>query len=153
MNGFRLLLLTSAVLLLAASPAAAQDSTSRPNLVGMEILGRGLLYSGNYERHFNRFGVGGGVSVWGFDGSTAVIVPMYASYRPVGNTNSLYVAGGATVGSEARTFFNRPLTVGTIAVGFEHRSNSGLVIRPTVTYAFDRDDWVLWPGLLVGFRF
>jgi hypothetical protein len=148
-----LLLLVLTALLLSATPADAQATASRPNIVGLEILGRGLLYSANYERHFNRLGLGVGFASWNFSGNTVLIVPMYASFRPIGDANSLYIAGGATVGSESRTFLDKPLTFGTIAVGFEHRSISGLVIRPTTTFAFDRDDRVWWPGLLVGFRF
>lgn len=150
---FLALLATSTALLFPATPAAAQDVEKRPNIAGIEILGRALLYSGNYERHFNRLGVGAGVAVWSFGGDSAVIVPLYASFRPVGTVNSLYVSGGATVGGESRSFFNRSVTVGTVSFGFEHRSSSGLVIRPTASYGFNTEGGVWWPGLLVGYRF
>ncbi|HEX4997781.1 MAG TPA: hypothetical protein VFY29_06125 [Terriglobia bacterium] len=147
------LLAALAVMLIPATPVNAQDVDKRANTVGVEILGRALLYSANYERSFNRIGAGAGVAVWSFGSDTAVIVPIYASFRPVGSVNSLYLAGGATVGGESRTFFDRPVTAGTLSVGFEHRSSSGLVIRPTATYGFTRDGGIVWPGVLVGFRF
>src|SRR5688572_28406503 len=90
---FQIPLAALTLLLLAVTPLSAQEVDKRSNVVGIEILGRALLYSANYERHFNRLGVGAGVALWSISSDTVVIVPMYASYRPIGSINSLYLAG------------------------------------------------------------
>src|ERR1051325_1434420 len=76
----------------------AQNVADRPNFAGVELLGRGVLYSANYERYVKRVGFGAGIASWRIDNKTVAIVPMYVSFRPIGNTHSLYLSGGATAG-------------------------------------------------------
>ncbi len=139
-------------ILLSATAARAQNQDG-PNVAGVEILGRGIVYSGNYERYVKRIGLGVGVAAWHID-KTVLVVPMYVSFRPIGDTHSLYLATGATVGSEVSTLFTKPTAVyGTASVGYEHISKSGLVLRPTYTLLFGRGGNLLWPGFLIGYRF
>ena len=143
-----------AVLLLSATMVQAQNAYNRNNLAGIEFLGRGLLYSMNYERYVKRAGFGVGIATWRIDRKTVAVIPAHVSFRPIGNTNSLYLAAGATVGSRVNTLFDSPSVVfGTTAVGYEHVSGSGLVIRPTANFLFDRSVGLLWPGLSIAYRF
>lgn len=140
-------------LLLSVPAAEAQTVADRPNLAGFEFLGRGLIYSTNYERHVRRVGFGAGIASWRIDSKTIAIIPLYVSFRPIGDTHSLYLSGGATVGSDISTLFSAPRAVfGTASVGYEHFSKSGLVIRPTFNLMFG-GEVLPWPGLMIGYRF
>ena len=59
--------LTMVLLVTLSSSELSAQSKSGPsqNIAGIELLGRGLLYSLNYERLLtNRIGVGGGLAYW-----------------------------------------------------------------------------------------
>ena len=147
------LVLAGAMAIAFSATAAHAQNQHQPNLAGGEFLGRGIIYTANYERYVNRVGVGVGFAAWHID-KTAMVVPMYVSFRPIGHTHSLYLSAGATVGSEVSTLFTAPaLVYGTASVGYEHLSKSGLVLRPTFTLLFRTGEGVLWPGFLIGYRF
>ena len=141
-------------ILLAAAPSNAQNAVDRRNFAGLDIFGRGVLYSANYERYIKRVGFGAGFASWSLSPETVAIIPVYVSFRPVGTTNSLYLSGGVTVGTKFSTLFDSPHAVlGTASVGYEHVSGSGLVIRPTVNVLFDGHYALPWPGVMIGYRF
>lgn len=145
---------------LSNSDALAQQE-DRPNLVGVELLGRGGLYSFNYERYpTKRVGLGIGLALLEFDG-TRIIVPLYASLNPIGDRHSLYLAAGTTLaggwgkssqifgGSSDSGFF----AFGTVSGGYEYRSFSGFVVRPTVNVLLTTEGNIVWPGITLGYRF
>src|SRR5262249_3096161 len=85
-----------AMLLLRASTAWAGGREDKPNLVGGEILGRGILVTLNYERFLtNAVGLGAGVMAVASGGETGVIAPFYLSLL-TGDENSLYTSAGVT---------------------------------------------------------
>jgi hypothetical protein len=148
----------------------AQSSQSVPrNLLGGELLGRGGLYSINYERLLtNRIGAGGGISLLSLSGgglfsasgsTTTVILPTYVSWTPVGRTHSPYLSGGFTLlTSRTREFFlgNTESNVGafgTLTAGYQYRSESGIVIRPFVSHISIDEDNFWWPGITLGVSF
>lgn len=148
----------------------AQSSPSVPrNLLGVELLGRGGLYSFNYERQLtSRIGAGAGVSVLSLSGAglfspsrsvTTVILPTYVSWTPVGRTHSPYLSGGFTLlTSRTREFFlgNTESTVGafgTLTAGYQYRSERGIVIRPFVSNIFVDEGNFWWPGITLGVSF
>ena len=148
---------------------AQTNATPPRNMLGVELLGRGLLYSFNYERLLTRsVGVGGGVAAWSISDSglfspaqksTTVVIPAYISWTPAGRTHSPYLAGGITVApSKVRqihlgnTFYNVN-AFGTLTAGYQFRSRGGFVVRPTLNgLVFDGEPF-LWPGILLGFAF
>jgi len=140
-------------ILLSATVAQAQ-SQDKPNLAGVEFLGRGTLLTANYERDLaKRFGVGVGFAAWHID-ETVVIVPVYASFRPIGHTHSLYLSAGATFSNESFTPFTpSKIAYGMASIGYEHVSKSGLVLRPTYSLLIAREESLLWPGFFIGYRF
>lgn len=141
-------------ILLSVAVAEAQNVVDQSNLGGVEFLGRGVLYSANYERYIRRVGFGAGIASWRINNKTIAIIPVYVSFRPIGDTQCLYLSAGATVGSHVTTLFTGPTTVlDTAAVGYEHLSKSGLVIRPTFNLLFNGWAGLLWLGLLIGYRF
>src|SRR5262245_22405596 len=77
--------------------AAAGVRAARPNVVGAEVAGRGLVSTLNYERFFtNQLGVGCGVMVVGTEAGAVGVVPVYVSMLG-GDAHSLYLAGGVTL--------------------------------------------------------
>ena len=122
-----------AVALLALVPwtAAAGVRDERPNLVGGELMGRGIVLTLNYERFLtNTFGLGGGFMAIGTSDGSAYIVPLYASIVP-GDTHSLYLSGGlAFVGGsdDIGDYENEVLL--QAAIGYQHQSNGGFFVRP-----------------------
>jgi len=133
--------------------AQGQSLADRPNLAGIDFLGRALLYSTNYERYLGRVGLGVGVGSWRSSTETILIVPLYVSFRPIGETNSLYLSAGTTVGSKVSVLYMPTAVRGTVAAGYEHVSKSGLVLRPTVSVFFSTREIFPWPGLMIGYRF
>jgi hypothetical protein len=124
-----------------------------PNLVGGEVLGRGLVVSLNYERFLtNHFGLGGGAMVYGDVG----IMPLYFSFLP-GDTHSLYLsAGGALLGGTGvvrdfeRTFILQE------SIGYHFQYTNGFFIRSLVTLNHATNGsgvWGFWPGLTIGGSF
>ncbi len=149
------LLLVLVVSFLAVSTAEAQSvRRSQPNVAGVELLGRGLIYSVNYERYVReRVGVGVGIAILGSTGASsgAAIVPIYLSLNPVGDTHSLYIGTGVTVGivesgASAGAF-------GTATVGYQYRSGDGFIIRPSLSVLFAGDLRLLWPGITLARSF
>src|SRR6185503_5022288 len=89
--------IVSAMILIASlsNVGALAQGQEQPNLFGIELLGRGLLYSANYERYVTpRIGLGVGGAYCSIDGNRVTIVPVYASWTPVGDRHSLYLAAG-----------------------------------------------------------
>jgi hypothetical protein len=139
-------------ILLSATVAQAQSQDKR-NFAGVEFFGQGLLLTGNYERYVKRVGVGVGFAAWHID-ETVVIVPVYASFRPIGHTHSLYLSAGATFTNQPfQAFAPSKIAYGMGSIGYEHVSKSGLVLRPTYSVLIARGESLLWPGFLIGYRF
>ena len=136
-------LVVVAVLLMTAAPAESQPvPRGQPNLAGVELLGRGILYRMNYERYFTeRVGLGGGVAA--YPGGT--VVPLYLSLNPVGDRHSLYLGAGATFGfteddSDARA-------LGVASIGYQYRSSRGFVVRPFLGVVTDGNETLPWIGI------
>jgi hypothetical protein len=164
--GFGIVVLLS----LPALDAAAQtDSGDRPNLIGFELLGRGGLYSLNYERSVTpRVGFGMGFATLGPSGffkrieSNRVTVPMYVSWHPLGEAHALYLASGITLlmskkaespsGAQSTGYDIQP--IGTVTFGRKFRFRRGVLFRPSMTRAFVRGspDGFL-TGFTIGFAF
>ena len=143
------------LLLLTASTAFAGVRDDHPNLVGGEILGRGIILTLNYERFItNDFGLGAGLMAVSSNGDIATIVPFYLSIL-VGDENALYTsAGGAFVGGGSTHDFENT-TLFQASIGYHHQSKSGFFVRPLFTYMVEPEtgDMLIWPGLTIGGSF
>jgi hypothetical protein len=91
------------------------------------------------------------VGFGGGENEDDLIIPLYVSWNPVGETHSVYLGAGATI--ETGSFTKE--TWATITVGYEYRSKDRVVVRPTITYFADkgRGGSGVWPGLMIGARF
>src|SRR6267378_608045 len=127
--------LVLALWILTPFPALAEGvRTDHPNLVGGEILGRGLVVTLNYERFLtNQFGLGGGVMAIATAGETAVVVPLYASYVP-GDIHSVYFSAGTAFvgGGEVQNFQSQWLLQASI--GYQYHSPTGFFVRPLFAF-------------------
>ena len=137
--------------------AAAGVREERPNLIGGEVLGRGLVLTVNYERFLtNQFGVGAGFMVVGSSGSLVGVVPLYVSYL-TGNTHSLYLGAGTTFlseGGSVQDFESAWLLHGSI--GYHYHSAGGFFVRPLFTFMVDTsgsEEFLIWPGITIGGSF
>jgi len=135
------------------------ETVQRPNLVGCEVLGRGLAFTVNYERSFtNHFGAGGGIMAIGASGGGITLIPLYASYAP-GHVHSVYLSAGATFvggGGSIEDYYSTWLINGS--VGYQFKSPSGFFVRPLFTILVPSvkhsgDDYLLWPGVTIGGTF
>ena len=146
--------------LFTAAGAVAGVRDEKPNLIGGELLGRGVVITLNYERFFtNHVGIGGGLMAVGASGGSVVIVPLYASIVP-GDVHSLYLSGGATFvgdGGSVQDYQNTWLL--NASIGYQFQSPGGFFVRPIFTYMVPTDegsttnDFLLWPGLTIGGSF
>lgn len=147
----------SPALLPSTGTAGVRDE--RPNLVGGELLGRGLLFTINYERFLsNKFGLGAGLMAIRTSDGGVTMLPLYASFTP-GNTHSPYFSAGATLlaGDGDLQDWESTWVVG-FSVGYQYHSEGGFFVRPMFTFLTPTEDeggdaYIIWPGLTIGGSF
>jgi hypothetical protein len=154
-----------AALLVAGAAHAEGVREARPNIVEIELFGRGLLYSVAFERYFNQY-VGAGVGVGAvpcFDKDlctgTGFVLPVFVSVNPLGDEHSLYLSGGATLAISSD--FTHPIAM--LALGYQLQLRGGFVLRPIVQLLVSRvqatsaspSSFILipWGGLTIGYSF
>jgi hypothetical protein len=154
-------ILLAAALTLFALPSTANSSVrdERPNLIGGEIAGRGLLFTLNYERFLsNQVGLGVGLMAIKTSGGGITMAPLYLSFVP-GNTHSPYFSIGATLLAGGGDFQDWESTwVAHVTFGYQYQSSSGFFVRPFFTYLRPTesgagDEYLIWPGLTIGGSF
>ena len=159
--GSRLFALVAVALSLHAGPsqstAGARDE--RPNLIGGELGGRGLLFTLNYERFLsNDIGLGIGLMAVKTSDGGITVIPLYASFAP-GSTHSPYLSVGATMISGGGDIQDWESTlVVTASAGYQYHSRGGFFVRPfftflTPTESGTGDAYLIWPGLTIGGSF
>jgi hypothetical protein len=149
--------LLSSILLSSAATAGVRDE--RPNLIGGEVGGRGLLFTLNYERFLsNEFGLGAGLMAIKTSGGGITMIPLYASFTP-GNTHSPYLSLGATLLAGGGDLQDWESTwVVSLSAGYQYHSAGGFFVRPFFTYLSPTepgsgDAYLVWPGLTIGGSF
>jgi hypothetical protein len=160
MNARSIALLATAVSLFAL-PSAAMGGVrdERSNLIGGELMGRGVVLTLNYERFLsNQFGLGLGFMAIKVSGDGLAVIPMYASFVP-GDTHSPYFAAGMTLltgGGDIQDWERTWLV--TLSVGYQYQSSGGFFVRPFFSYLRPTepgtgDQYLLWPALTIGGSF
>ena len=151
----------AAMAALAAAPPVARAEGVRenhPNLIGGEILGRGIVATFNYERFLNNhFGLGAGLMAIGSSDGVVGIMPLYASFVP-GDVHSLYLGiGGAFVGGGGDVQDYESTWIMQYTAGYQFHSPNGFWVRPTFTLnvetAGSGGDMLIWPGIAMGGSF
>ncbi|MBC7690468.1 MAG: hypothetical protein H7222_01755 [Methylotenera sp.] len=161
-------------LFLAPSAAVAEHTrVTNPNYLGLEVLGRGLRYSVQFDRVFSDdfvagFGIGStSTETRGNNptdtGVTATIIPVYGNYYFVRDGNSLFATGGVNLitnasrvkGYRSKTGgyeFGSDSVAPTFGLGFESRTDSGALFRVTA-YGLVGDKVTPWLGFSFGLSF
>ncbi len=132
------------------------------NDVGIELLGKALIYSFTYQRMVGTtFGLEAGLGALGgsssSSNSTIVFFPLSAKVYLIPKDGTLYLTGGAVLVTAAATSgpFDNSATdfYGDVGLGFEFRSPGGFLFRGTAYGLFGGGGYFIWPGLTVGYAF
>ncbi|NND70278.1 MAG: hypothetical protein HKN43_01735 [Rhodothermales bacterium] len=145
------------ILFLIAIPesAHAQSRDSLRTDFGIELLGKGLLYSFSYQQMLSSsFGVHASLEAIGGSDALVVAVPFGGTAYLVNKDGSPFVSGGIGVLLGSGEIDDLTGTLyGFLGPGFEYRANSGFVFRGTLYGLIRNDGFLLWPGLHVGYAF
>jgi hypothetical protein len=145
----------------AQGPRLGTRSTMK-NDVGIELLGKSVVYSFNYQRMMTT-GVGLEVGLGALGGgggagadATIIFVPFGAKLYLIPHDGSLYLTGGGVLftGTVDEGPFDRVTDIYAFAgLGFEFRSTGGFVFRGTAYSLVGGGEWFIWPGLTLGYAF
>ncbi len=169
------ILLVSAVGLSAAAQAQSAAPTQAaagdqllarekmPNDLGIELLGKSVIYSFYYQRAINRtfalevgLGALGGGSLE--DNATVLFFPIGARLYAIPKNGTFFIAGGgvflnASTGKGPFSEDSASKSYGYVGPGFEFRSESGFLFRGTAYGLLAGGGFFIWPGLTVGYGF
>ncbi len=132
----------------------------RRNGMSLELLGRGLLYSFNYDYLLrDNLALGAGVSSYsissGSSSASAWIIPVYANYYLTEGTHRWFTTAGAnlifassTAGNDSRVSGSG--LAGVLGGGYEYRGNSGFLFR-AAPYVFVGKTSGAWLGVSFGY--
>jgi hypothetical protein len=120
----------------AVNSAAKNVREDRPNLVNFQLVGRGILYSVNFERYFTKwFGVGAGFMAFPSRKGISGAIPVFLNFNPIGDEHSLYVSPGVRFPYGEGDQFNSR-AIGTLGVGWQMQLRGGFMMRLGVEILF-----------------
>lgn len=142
------------------SQESAMDSNgaaSRKHALALELLGRGGLYSFNYDYSVvEDLAIGLGAAFYSAGSSSASVFPLYASQYFGGANHRFMVTGGPTLvlaqANADSTTLNGKGIAGTVGAGYEYRADGGFLFRATPYYNFGALSG-LWLGVSGGLTF
>lgn len=170
MSKFRPAALALALGLIAAGPAAAQDTAAGPRVASntffVELGGNAVVYSLNYERFFTpkvAIRVGGMYLQADDDNGTQVgvgLFPVMATYL-LGQGNSHFETGAgigiATAGvsdTDIGEDWGDSAVYGTATLGYRYQKpEGGVIFRAGFTPLYADGNLIPWVGLSVGYAF
>ncbi|MCM2276991.1 MAG: hypothetical protein NDJ89_02825 [Oligoflexia bacterium] len=151
------------------SPSQQSSFAPRANSIALEVLGRGILYSLNFNHAFaERFSGGFGLSYFSIPlkaghSASIYLVPIYGNYYLLEGAHRPYVSLGATFalgvgGIETRdgeTTVQPPLSAIAphLSAGYEYRSSGGFLFRLAPYLYLMSDRTVFTGGISFGFSF
>ncbi len=145
------------------------------NFIGMELAGRGIAYSLNYDRALNsKFSIGAGLTYYQMNilgiGVDLGLVPLYGNYYfTSGQTHRAFLTAGATIlyvkaewplnsltpNNELIGSYSQAEGTGVYpnaGIGYEFRSKSGFTVRASA-YAQYFYELKPWGGVTAGVNF
>jgi len=132
-----------------------------PNDIGIELLGKALIYSFSYQRMLGTtFGLEAGLGALGGGSSssntTIAFVPVSAKVYLIPKDGTLYLTGGAvlvTASTSSGPLNNATDFYGDVGLGFEFRSPGGFLFRGTAYSLFAGGSYFIWPAISIGYAF
>ena len=165
----RLTALGTAILLCAAASQGQAQGAAKtliratmPNDIGIELLGKALIYSFSYQRMLGTtFGLEAGLGALGSGGASSsgtsiVFIPVSAKIYLIPKDGTLYLTGGpvlVTASTSSGPFDNATDFYGNVGLGFEFRSPGGFLFRGTAYTLFAGGGYFIWPGITIGYAF
>ncbi|RME56869.1 MAG: hypothetical protein D6790_14120 [Caldilineae bacterium] len=143
------------LIVLTAGVSPAQTRSTLRNDFGIELLGKGVIYSFSYQRMVLP-SIGLQASLMGLGGNDGgiLILPvggnLYVS--PKDASPFLSLGAGYITGSDGEDFLDST-TYAYIGPGFEYRAANGLLFRATGYLLIGEGGLLTWPGLHVGYAF
>ena len=130
----------------------------KPHAFSIEILGRGGLYSINYDRLVSeQLAVGGGLSYHSLSGSLSgsiFLIPVYMNFYFTPGRKHAFLTGGADIsiasGTSGTNVFSGSGVLGIVGAGYEYRSEGGFLFRLAPYVAFSGTGSTVTLGLSVG---
>lgn len=135
--------------------AQAQSRTTLRNDFGIELLGKGALYSFSYQRMVTpSLGLQASLAVLGGSDAAVIFFPLGGKLYFVPKDGSPFITGGIVILTGISN--SGPIdsaTYGYAGLGFEFRSKGGLLFRGTAYGLFAGGEFFIWPGLHIGYGF
>jgi hypothetical protein len=142
------------------SPRLSSSSEMRRHAFTMELLGRGGLYSFNYDFMLNDdIALGGGIASYslssGSANASAWVLPLYANYYFNQGQHRVFASGGANMilvsgNVSGDTQIKGSGLAGVIGAGYEYRGEDGFLFRAT-PYVFVGKASGGWIGFTLGY--
>lgn len=133
------------------------DRNLRRNAMSLELLGRGGIYSVNYDYSFSKqLAIGAGVALYSSGSASVGAFPVYASYYLGENANRLMFTGGPTLVTASASIDSGSVKgsglAGAIGIGYEYRGDSGFLFRavPYLNFGAISGPWL---GVSGGYTF
>ncbi len=138
--------------------AQAQSRAELRNDVGLELAGKGALYSFSYQRMVTpSVGLQAGLAVWNQNlfNPTVVFIPLGGKFYFAPKNASPFLTGGVVMvtGQFDSGPIDTDIAYGYAGFGFEYRSPAGFLFRGTAYGLFFDGEFVIWPGLHIGYAF
>ena len=154
-----------AVIGFSSQAFAEHTRVTYPNSFNVEVLGKSLAYSVNYDRVMNDdlvAGVGFGSTGTSY-GISATLIPVYVNYYFARDQGSLYVTGGGNLITNSSSVQGASASVSNLVfptngvlpffgIGYESRSDAGFLFRLTA-YGIVGSSLIAWGGATLGFCF
>lgn len=159
MSGKTTILCTSVILfsVFSADSAQAQSRDSLRSDFGIELLGKAALYSFSYQyMAMPELGLQVGLSALGGSvaDATVLFVPLGANVYFVPKNGSPFISAGVvTLTGSVDQGPIESATYGYGGLGFEYRSNTGFLFRGTAYGLIAGGEFLIWPGLHIGYAF
>ncbi len=153
------------ILLSPLVQAGELTRVTNPSVVGVEVLGKGLVYSVFFDRAMGDSTAAGlGFGTAGTqEGNTAFLFPAYFTYYFEKEEGSVFATAGLTLVLNAGTVGGNYAKLGsfvlpsslmlpTVGVGFEDRGDAGFLFRATA-YSMYGGNLSFWAGFSFGYAF
>ena len=148
------------------APTSSENTIAleRPNVVSVEGLGRGYLYSVDFDHAFSNYiAVGAGFSYWDTSAwwrganTSIFVIPVYGNFYFSPGSNRVYFTAGADFvqtgkAVDSKNNFKRSGVVVVLGGGYELRTANGLLFRST-PYVFLGKSINVGLGLSAGVTF